>query len=345
MSRPNPIALALLSLALFSPCRATASAEFKADRDFLSSVLAKLPPTPFEQTGRYRGTVDTFRLVAIVPKARQIVLSCKVAGEFDEGAVMAGLTKSDKPLPPRDAKPSWKAFRFDVQVAVNIEPGLDGAPRFRFEVDEVKRRQLDGVAGGFAKLMGRTFDAIVTSYADKKATSLNDKLNAEVVKKIALFKDYGLLCGVDYLPTQIVLLFDQTRLRSEGIAGHVYVTAAPGTVPLFRWASLKDGTHYYTIDPIPLDPRVFKSEGIACFVFPGPTTGAIPLYRYRGKLECYYSPTRAVDLLRRVGYRLEGVACYLFAEPKPDTVPFYQFVDPRRGVHFYTTHPHAEFAK
>jgi len=26
-------------------------------------------------------------------------------------------------------------------------------------------------------------------------------------------------------------------------------------------------------------------------------------------------------------------------------VPFYRFVDPKTGVHFYTTHPHAEFAK
>jgi len=26
-------------------------------------------------------------------------------------------------------------------------------------------------------------------------------------------------------------------------------------------------------------------------------------------------------------------------------VPFYRFFDPRTGRHFYTTHPHAEFAK
>ena len=32
-------------------------------------------------------------------------------------------------------------------------------------------------------------------------------------------------------------------------------------------------------------------------------------------------------------------------DPKPGSVPLYRFYDPARHSHFYTTHPHAEFAK
>ena len=38
-------------------------------------------------------------------------------------------------------------------------------------------------------------------------------------------------------------------------------------------------------------------------------------------------------------------AVWFYPEPKPDTIPFYQFIDPRNGLHFYTTHKYAEFAK
>ena len=34
-----------------------------------------------------------------------------------------------------------------MKARVNIEPGVDGAPRFRIEIDEVKKRELDGFSG------------------------------------------------------------------------------------------------------------------------------------------------------------------------------------------------------
>ena len=45
------------------------------------------------------------------------------------------------------------------------------------------------------------------------------------------------------------------------------------------------------------------------------------------------------------GYRSQGIAAYIYRDPKPGTVPLYRFYDPVRGQHFYTQHPHAEFAK
>ncbi len=55
--------------------------------------------------------------------------------------------------------------------------------------------------------------------------------------------------------------------------------------------------------------------------------------------------SEALAAIAGVLFGVLGVACFLYSEPKPDTVPFYQFMDPRNGRHFYTTHKYAEFAK
>ena len=47
----------------------------------------------------------------------------------------------------------------------------------------------------------------------------------------------------------------------------------------------------------------------------------------------------------RAGYRPLGIAGYIYREFKPGTVPLYRYFDPVRHQHFYTLHPHAEFAK
>jgi hypothetical protein len=347
MSCPSWIARGGLVVGMLGliPAHARATAEVKVDRDFLTSVVEKLPPCPFEKAGQYRGQVEGFRLLAIDPKARQIVVACRIVGEFDEAAVVAGLGKSNKATAPAQPNGKWKTFRFDARVSINIEPNFDGTPRFRLEVDEVKRRELEGLAGTLAKLMGKHFDAIVTQVADKKANGLNDKLNAEITKKIALFKDYGLLCGIDYFPTQIVLLFDQTRLRSEGIEAYVFSTPEPGTVPLYRWINPRRGEHFYSTNPNGADLRVFRAEGIACHVFDHPAPGTVPLYRWRARRECLYTSTPDPAALRRLAFHPDGIACYVFNDPKANAVPFYRFTDPRSTLHFYTTHPHAEFAK
>ncbi len=344
MRRIAAISIGVFLLATWARPAVSAPSEIKLDRDFLGSILAKLPRCPFEKSGQYRGVVDGFRLVAIEPKSRQIVVACTVVGEFDENSISAALTKADKPKGP-PSEPKWRRFRFEVRVAINIEPGSEGTPRLRFKVEDVKRRELTGVVGTLAKVMGPGFDRIVTSYADKKAAGLNDHLNAEVVRRVALFKDYGMLCGVDYFATHVVMLFDLTRFRSEGVAGYVFASQEPGTIPLYRWVNMRRGDHFYTTSTQEPDPRVYRAEGVACYVFPQAERLTVPLYRWRGKLECLYSTDRMNEPLRRAGFRPEGIACYVFATSKDDAVPFYRFLDPGRGLHFYTIHPQAEFAK
>jgi len=47
----------------------------------------------------------------------------------------------------------------------------------------------------------------------------------------------------------------------------------------------------------------------------------------------------------RTGTAALGIAFYVHTDALPGTVPLYRFFDPIRRQHFYTTHPHAEFAK
>ena len=336
-----------VAVVLGRPAPAPAAAEVKVDRDFLAGVVEKLPPCPFQKEGRYRGQVHSFRLVAIDPAARQLVVSCRVEGEFNERAVVAGLARPGRARPPTAGTPEarWRAFRFEVRVAIRIEVSPDGTPRFRFTVDEVKRQELDGLAGTLAKVMGRHFDRIVTRFADRKAALLNDKLNAEVLRRVALFRDYGVFCGIDYTATGVTLRFDLTRLRAEGVVAYILPAPLPGSVPLHRWQGARRGDHFYTTSPFEPDRRAYRYEGAAGYVFAQPIPGTVPLFRWATPAERLYTTSAGGDWSRRTGCRLETVACYVFPGPSPGTVPLYRFADPRTGLHFYTTHPHAEFAK
>ena len=70
----------------------------------------------------------------------------------------------------------------------------------------------------------------------------------------------------------------------------------------------------------------------------------MPLYRWSNKKEKFYTTAKDGEAAWRFGFRLDGVACHVYPTPQPESVPLYRFVDPRNGGHFYTTHPHAEFA-
>ncbi len=127
------------------------AAEVKLGKDFINGIVAKLPPTSFDKADKYRGTVHSYRLVAIDPRARRFLIACQIEGEFHPpvtGPISERVGRS--PQTPE----GWRKFRFDVKARVNIEPGVDGAPRFRIEIDEVKKRELDGFSGVVAKFSG-----------------------------------------------------------------------------------------------------------------------------------------------------------------------------------------------
>ncbi len=336
------IALVAFGCAALVHGRAEAGAEVKLGTDFLAGVVAKLPPVSFEKADKYRGSVHSYRLVAIDPGSRQLLIACQIEGEFHApvtGPVSEQLGRS--PQTPR----GWRKFSFDIKAKVNIEPGTDGLPRFRIQIDEVKRRELDGLSGLLAKLLGQYFDELITQIAAGRASRLNQRLNAEVVKHVALFKEYGVFRGIDYAPSEVVLHFDLTRFHLEGIAGYVFAEAQTGTVPLYRWLHPRNGSHFYTTTPAAPDRPNSVSEGIACYVHDHPVAGEVPFYRWRNGRDDLYTTSPSGEGAGRLGYRSLGIVCYIDRDPKPGNVPLYRFYDPLRHHHFYTTHPHAEFAK
>jgi hypothetical protein len=317
-------------------------AEIKLGKDFLDGVVGKLPPTSFAKEDRYRGTVHSYRLIAIDPHARRFLIACQIEGDFHpkvNGPVTDRIARS--PQTPE----GWRKFRFDVKARVNIEPGVDGAPRFRIEIDEVKKRDLDGFSGVVALLLGQYFDDLVTQIASGRATRLNKRLNDEVLKQVGLFKDYGVFQAIDYTPAEVVLHFDTTRFRSEGIAGYVFGEAHPGAVPLYRWLHPRDGSHYYTISPNAPDRPNSVADGISCHVYAHPVAEATPLYRWSSGRDDLYTTSPEGENAGRAGYRPWGITGYVYRDSQAGTVPLYRFYDPVRHQHFYTLHPHAEFAK
>ena len=317
------------------------SAEVKLDSEYLAGLIEKLPPLPFENAGKVRGRVHGCRLVKIDPQTRRFVVACMVDGEYRPP--ISG------PLARRDDDGSWRKFRFEVRVGINVEPGSDGTPRFHIAVEDVRRKELEGLAGTLAKLLGKYFDDVVTRVAAGKANQLSGKLNAEIVKRVAAFREYGVFAGIDYTPALVVLHFEMMRFKPEGIAGYVYPPgegeqSQPGTVPLFRAVHPKLGTHLYTINKTDALRRGFQIEGIACQVFDRPVPQSVPLYRWSIVRDGFYTTARDGEGSYRLGYRTEGIACFLYPEAQPGTIPFYRFVDSRTGRHFYTVHPNAEFA-
>ena len=336
------IALGVLGWIALAPKSAEGAAEIKLTKDFLDGIVEKLPPCAFEKADHYRGSVHSFRLTGIDPRIRRFLVSCQIEGEFHPpvtGPVSEKFGRS--PQTPE----GWRKFRFDIKAKVNVEPGSSGAPQFRIEIDEVKRREIEGFSGVLARLLGQYFDDLVTQIAGGRASKLNRKLNDEITKRISVFKDYGILCAVDYATTAVVLHFDVTRFRLEGITGHVFALARPETVPLYRWFHPRNGSHYYTISPNAPDRPNSVSDGVCCYVFDHPVSDAVPVYHWHTPRDDLYTLAPNGEDSRRLGFRALGIAYYVYKDPKPGTIPLYRFYDPLRHQHFYTTHPHAEFAK
>jgi hypothetical protein len=337
------IALGTLAWAAMAQGQAArASADVRLGKDFIAGIVEKLPPVGFEKPGQYRGLVHGFQLIAIDAHSRQLVVACKLDGEFH--APVNGPISDRVARSPRTPE-GWRKFGFDIRARVNVEPGGDAAPRFRIEIDEVKRRDLDGATGLVAKALGQLFDDIVTQFANGRVSRLSERLNAEIARRVALFKEYGVFCGIEYSQSELLLHFDLTRLRAEGITGFVLPEQRQGTVPLYRWFHPADGSHFYTIRPNAPDRPRAVSQGVACFVLDQRAPNAVPLYHWSNGQDHLYTIELDGERAARLGYKYRGATCYVFHDQQPGTVPLYRFFDPRRRQHFYTLHPYAEFLK
>ena len=107
------IALGVWIAVAVTPARmARASADIRLDKDFIGGIIEKLPPVNFEKPGQYRGIVHGFQLIGIDARMRQLLVGCKIDGEF-HAPVNGPIT--DRVVRSRQTPEGWRKFGFDVR--------------------------------------------------------------------------------------------------------------------------------------------------------------------------------------------------------------------------------------
>ena len=169
--------------------------------------------------------------------------------------------------------------------------------------------------GFVAKFLGQYFDELVTQLASGRASRLNKRLNDEILEaRRRCSRNTACFERIDYTPSEVILHFDLTRFRAEGIAGYVFAATRPGTVPLYRWLHPRDGSHYYTTVPNAPDRPNSVSEGISCHIYDHPVAGnsrTLSLAQPARRPFTRLSPTAKMPA--RVGYRHYGIAGYILS--------------------------------
>lgn len=118
--------------------------------------------------------------------------------------------------------------------------------------------------------------------------------------------------------------------KYEGIAGYVYPTSMPNTVPLWRFFNRETGDHFYTQDRQAEGATDYNYEAPACYLPSSRDNGAVPLYRLWGNLDHFYTTNHQGENATESGYQLEGEAGLIYSTQVEGTVPFYRWVL-RRG--------------
>ena len=322
---------------------ARAAAEVKLGKDFLNGIVAKLPPTSFDKADKYRGTVHSYRLIAIDPRTRRFLIACQIEGEFHPpvtGPISERVGRS--PQTPE----GWRKFRFDVKARVNIEPGLDGAPRFRIEIDEVKKRELDGFSGVVARFLGQYFDELVTQIASGRASRLNKRLNDEIMKRVALFKEYGVFRAIDYTPVgsgpplrrDAVPVRRHRRLRFRRRSGRAPFPSIAGSIPEMVPTTTRSGPTHPTgptrsATASPVTSTTIRSPKQSRFI------------DWRNRRDDLYTTSADGENAGRAGYRPQGIAGYHLSRSQTGDGSALPLLRPSPAPTLLHAHPHAEFAK
>ncbi|KAF9446350.1 hypothetical protein P691DRAFT_708792 [Macrolepiota fuliginosa MF-IS2] len=100
---------------------------------------------------------------------------------------------------------------------------------------------------------------------------------------------------------------------SDGVAGLIFPTQLPGTVPFYRLYNEAIFDHFYTTSNPP-NVSGYTLNGVAGYVYSDTACGGIPFYRmWSGPATDHYytsTPTE-LDSAEKVGYTLDGVDGYI----------------------------------
>jgi hypothetical protein len=173
---------------------------------------------------------------------------------------------------------------------------------------------------------------------------------ARVPRVVAMYEYFNPQIRDHYYTTNYDILADgMADWKLIGPRYWVFDTPEFNTVPLYRYWSLENGDHYYTLEKF--TSREYKYTGIAGYVFAKASKDNVPLYRYysRDTGDHLYTLRRQDDKRKALGFAYEGIQCYVFDSAKDNLLPqdlrsspgvlanFYRYYNSETRHHFYTT--------
>ena len=185
----------------------------------------------------------------------------------------------------------------------------------------------------------------MTQIAGGRASKLNRKLNDEIIKRISVFKDYGILCAVDYAATAVVLHFDVTRFRLEGDHRPRLRKCPTGNrstsslAPSQKWLSL-----LHDLAQCTRSPKFSQRRRLLPRAWPFGS-------RCRPRLPLAHPPRRPLHDIangedsRRLGFRFAGDRLLRLQRPEAGNNSALPLLRPAPAPALLHDSPHAEFAK
>jgi hypothetical protein len=124
--------------------------------------------------------------------------------------------------------------------------------------------------------------------------------------------------------------------------------AAPGTLPVFRFYNMTNGSHFYTASGVECDNvlaqmwNTFRLDGVAYTINTTNAGNDDWLFRFYNKINHSHfytvsAPERdSVIANLKTVYRYDGPAYSVASTPTVGATPVYRFYNLKRGTHFYT---------
>jgi hypothetical protein len=147
----------------------------------------------------------------------------------------------------------------------------------------------------------------------------------------------------------VIAKYTDYEWKYECIESYAYDYQKEGTVPVYRFWSAKNRSHFYTISEEEKDGVIakytdyeWKYEGIAWYVYPTPTA-LNPVYRFYSKKNRSHfytiSTSEKNDLILNnapESWEYESVGWFSYRYQQGDTLPVYRFWSKKNTAHFYT---------
>lgn len=112
----------------------------------------------------------------------------------------------------------------------------------------------------------------------------------------------------------------------EGIAGYVFTTEQPNTVPLYRFFHSGIFDHFYSLDRNGEGATDWKFEHIQCWMPANKDNGAVGWYRFWDSKDHFYTTDPNGEFSKQLGYHSDGERAFIYPTQVPGSVPLFRWL-------------------